>query len=198
METIIIITAISAFIATNLDDMFLLAAFFTYPKYQTRDVVLGQYMGFLTLLIVSSLAYFAQLIIPSSWISLLGIFPIIIGIRGLIALKKPENANNILNDEITDEKDGIKNNKVLYVATVTIANGGDNLGVYMPLFATMNLLSLIIVVFTFLVLVGIWCLLGFKLVNNRIIGNKIRKYGHLILPFVMIFIGVVIILRGWI
>jgi cadmium resistance protein CadD (predicted permease) len=68
----------------------------------------------------------------------------------------------------------------------------------MPLFATMNLLSLIIVVFTFLVLVGIWCLLGFKLVNNRVIGNKIRKYGHLILPFIMIFIGVVIILRGWI
>jgi cadmium resistance protein CadD (predicted permease) len=198
METIIIITAISAFIATNLDDMFLIAAFFTHPKFQTRDVVLGQYMGFLTLLIVSSLAYFAQLIITSSWISLLGIFPIIIGIRGLIALKKPENVDNVINDEITNEKDGIKNNKVLSVATVTIANGGDNLGVYMPLFATMNLLSLIIVVFTFLVLVGIWCLLGFKLVNNRIIGNKIRKYGHLILPFVMIFIGVVIILRGWI
>lgn len=54
METIIILTATLAFLATNLDDMFLLAAFFAHPKFQTREVVLGQYLGFITLLVVSS------------------------------------------------------------------------------------------------------------------------------------------------
>lgn len=114
-----------------------------------------------------------------------------------MSLKNTETNDTKLNDEITD-KEGITKNKILSVATVTIANGGDNLGVYMPLFATTSPFSFLIMVVTFLILVGLWCLLGFKLVNNRILGNKIRKYGHLILPFVMIFIGMVIILRRWI
>ncbi len=198
METIIILTAILAFISTNLDDLFLLAAFFTHPTFKTREIVLGQYIGFIIILMISSLAYFAQLVIPSAWISLMGILPIIIGIKGLISLKNPENDANALNDEIIEKKEGITYNKILSVASVTIANGGDNLGVYMPLFASINPFSLVTMVLTFLILVGIWCVLGFKLVNNRILGNKIRKYGHLILPFVMIFIGLGIILKGWI
>lgn len=192
MEILLVLTAIFAFIATNLDDMFILAAFFSHPNYQARHVVMGQYLGFLVLLLVSLLAYFAQFIIPPTWISLMGFFPIAIGIRNLILLK---NNKNLEGDEIA--KPERSNNNLFSVALVTVANGGDNLGVYMPLFATMNPSSLIITSFTFLTLVGVWCLLGYKLVNNRIMREKIKKYGHLILPFVMIFIGVVIILKGW-
>lgn len=193
MENILVLTAIFAFIATNLDDMFLLTAFFAHPDYQLKDVVFGQYLGFLVLLLVSSLAYFVQFIIPPLWISLLGVLPITIGIRNLILLK---NNKNVETDEI-NKKGGKSNNNLFSVALVTVANGGDNLGVYMPLFATMNPSSLIITVFTSLILVGVWCMLGYKLVNNRIMGDEIKKYGHYILPFVMIFIGVVIILKGW-
>ncbi len=86
METAIIITAVSAFISTNLDDIFLLAAFFANPEFKAKDVLLGQYLGFIILLIVSSLTYFLQFIVPSQWISLLGVIPIMIGVRGLINL----------------------------------------------------------------------------------------------------------------
>ena len=88
METVIILTSISAFVSTNLDDLFILAAFFANPEFRAKDVVLGQYLGFIVLLSISSLAYFAQFIIPSNWISLLGVVPIIIGIRSLLHLKK--------------------------------------------------------------------------------------------------------------
>jgi len=81
---------------------------------------------------------------------------------------------------------------------VTIANGGDNLGVYMPLFASMNSTGLFLTAIIFLIMVGVWCLFGFKLVNNRLMGDKIKDYGHYILPFVMIIIGLVIILKGWV
>ncbi len=196
MDTILIFTAIFAFIATNLDDMFLLASFFAHPDFQAENVFLGQYIGFLVLLLVSSLAYFAQFVIPAVWLSILGFFPIAIGIRGLFKLK---NSNNPDEDSegfipVKNEK---KSNQMFQVAVVTVANGGDNLGVYMPLFATMNSVSLMVTVVTFLILVGVWCLLGYKLVNNRIIGDEIKKYGHYILPFVMIFIGAMIILKGW-
>ena len=194
METVIILTAISAFVSTNLDDLFILAAFFANPEFRAKDVVLGQYLGFIVLLSISSLAYFAQFIIPSNWISLLGVIPIMIGIRSLFHLKQPQK------DESGEKKnlDKYKNRQmVLPVALVTMANGGDNLGVYIPLFAGMDPSSLFLSATLFLIMVGVWCFLGFKLVNNRVLGNKIKNYGHYILPFVMIFIGLVIILRGW-
>jgi len=194
METLIILTAISAFISTNLDDLFILAAFFANPEFKAKDVVLGQYLGFIVLLTASSLAYFAQFIIPSKWISLLGFIPIIIGIRSLFHLKKPQTDDS-------GEKINFRKYKwgqmMVSVALVTIVNGGDNLGVYMPLFASMDPFDLFLTGTIFWIMVGVWCFLGFKLVNNRVMGNKIKNYGHYILPFVMIVIGLLILLRGW-
>jgi len=194
METLIILTAISAFVSTNLDDMFILTAFFANPEFRAKDVVLGQYLGFIVLLTVSSLAYFVQFIIPSNWISLLGVIPIMIGIRSLLHLKKTQTDDSGEKRNFSKYKEG---QKMLPVTLVTLANGGDNLGVYMPLFASMDLFDLFLTATTFLIMVGVWCFLGYKLVNNRVLGNKIKNYGHYILPFIMIVIGLVIILRGW-
>lgn len=193
METAIIITAVSAFISTNLDDLFILATLFSNQEFRAIDVLLGQYLGFIILLTVSSLAYFIRFIIPSQWISLLGIIPIIIGVNSLLNLKPGPDGGNT--SELSKYKDG---RKILAVALITVANGGDNLGIYMPLFASMNSLGLFLTAFIFLIMVGVWCLFGFKLVNNRILGDKIKDFGHHILPFVMIILGLVIILKGWV
>ncbi len=158
-------------------------------------MVLGQYLGFIVLLTFSSLAYFTQFIIPSNWISLLGFIPIMIGIRSLFNLKKPQIDDSGEKGKFRKYKDGPK---MLPVALVTIANGGDNLGVYMPLFASMDSFDLFLTATIFLIMVGVWCFLGFKLVNNRMLGNKIKNYGQYILPFVMIVIGMLILLRGWV
>jgi cadmium resistance transport/sequestration family protein len=191
METVIILTALSAFISTNLDDLFILAAFFANPEFAVKEVLLGQYLGFIFLLTLSSMAYFVQFLIPSHWISLLGVIPIIIGIRGIFHLKSGTDHRE--RRDFSKYKNG---QRIMAVALVTIANGGDNLGVYMPLFASMNLMSLILTTILFLIMVGVWCLFGFKLVNNRVLGDKIKDYGDHILPFVMIIVGLVIILKG--
>lgn len=220
MEKIIILT-ISAFIATNLDDILILMAFFAHPDFNFTKVVLGQYIGFTILILISSLAYFTQFIISSSWISITGIFPIIIGIRNLMELKNqkkvkkshqnfsPEKTSGKIPDKIPEKIPGkmpekiqnsftghLKGKGFLSVAMVTLANGGDNLGVYIPLFANMDPLIILVTVILFWIMVGIWCILGFKLVNNQIIGSKIKNYGHIILPFVLIIIGIVILLNG--
>jgi cadmium resistance protein CadD (predicted permease) len=65
---------------------------------------------------------------------------------------------------------------------VTVANGGDNLGVYIPLMASVETTDSLIIAAAFLILTGIWCILSYKLVYNRFIGEKILRYGHLILP----------------
>ncbi|MGZ7095636.1 MAG: cadmium resistance transporter [Methanobacterium sp.] len=67
--------------------------FFANSSFKNSHIVIGQYMGIISLILISSLGYFFKFIIPTSFISLLGIFPIIIGIKELIKLKRHQKSN---------------------------------------------------------------------------------------------------------
>ena len=80
----------------------------------------------------------------------------------------------------------------LTVAGVTLANGGDNLGVYIPLFATApQAIGTCVAVFA--VMTALWCALGYLMVNNPWIGDRIRRHGHVLLPPVLIALGLYIL-----
>ncbi|KAF5086477.1 Cadmium resistance transporter [anaerobic digester metagenome] len=196
MEVIaMILVAISAFVATNIDDLFVLMLFFAAGKHEKNSIVIGQYLGFLSLVLISSTAYFLQFIVPSYFISLLGIFPVLIGFKKLLDVKNHENMEREGPALKNDSSSGSWRN-VFQVAVVTFTNGGDNLGVYAPLFAGMETGQILIVSILFMVMVGIWCILASLMVENRFLGNKIDKYSHIILPFVLIALGFMILAGG--
>jgi cadmium resistance protein CadD (predicted permease) len=189
----LILVAVSAFAATNIDDLFVLMFFFAAGKHEKRSVVTGQYLGFLSLVMVSSTAYFLHFLIPSYFISLLGIFPVAIGLKKLVDLRRDDNREK--EDVELDDTSGYWRN-VFQVAAVTFTNGGDNLGVYAPLFAGMSASNIFIVIMVFMVMVGVWCILAILMVENRFLGDKIEKYGHILLPFVLIGLGLLILAGG--
>lgn len=194
--------AVIAFIATNLDDLFILISFFASNDFSKVSVVLGQYIGISVLILISMLAYFFKFIIPPTYIALLGIFPIVIGLNHLLKFKK--NSTNNLSNKInyTNKKNNVHNNSllpiinILKVSTVTFSNGGDNIGVYAPLFASLSILQIFLTSTTFLVMIGIWCVISYIMVINKNIGYKLQEYGHIILPFVLITVGIGI-LTSW-
>lgn len=59
-----IFVAVMAFVATNLDDLILLTAFFANNDYNNPSVVLGQYLGVSLIMMICVLAYFFKFIIP--------------------------------------------------------------------------------------------------------------------------------------
>lgn len=187
---ILIITGIMAFIATNIDDLFVLMTFFANKNYNNNQIIIGQYLGVFSLILISALGYFFKFIVPVSFIGLLGIFPIIIGIKSLIELKRKDKDNK------TSGNVKFKKSSVFTVAFISFINGGDNVGVYIPLFATLGFYQSIIIVIIFLIMIMIWCLISYYLTNHRVIGDKIKKYGHLIFPFVLISLGISIILSN--
>lgn len=187
---ILIITGILAFVATNIDDLFVLMIFFANKDYKNNQIVIGQYLGVSFLILISLWGYFFKFIVPMSFIGLLGIFPIIIGIKSLIDLKNRDEEDEM------DENLKSKGSSIFTVAFVSFINGGDNIGVYMPLFATLGIYQSLIVVVAFLIMIGIWCLISQYLTNHRVIGDKIKKYGHLIFPFVLIALGIYIMLSN--
>ncbi|WP_429223983.1 cadmium resistance transporter [Methanobacterium oryzae] len=179
-----------AFVATNIDDLFVLMIFFANKDYKNNQIVIGQYLGVSFLILISLLGYFFKFIVPMSVIGLLGIFPIIIGLKSLIDLK-----NRDKEDEIGENLKS-KGSSIFTVTFVSFINGGDNIGVYTPLFATLDIYQLFVMVVVFMTMIGIWCLISQYLTNHRVIGDKIKKYGHLIFPFVLIALGIYIILSN--
>lgn len=178
-----------AFVSTNVDDIFVLLGFFADPAFRARHVVLGQYLGIGALVAVSLVCSLIALVIPPAYIGLLGLLPIGIGVKKLWDARRGE-------EDAEGGHPAPGAHKVLAVAAVTAANGGDNLGVYVPMFATRALDERLVIIAVFAVMTALWCLVAHFLVNHRALGAPIRRYGRWLLPWVLIAIGIAILLEN--
>lgn len=198
MEIVLtILLAVTAFLATNIDDLFIIVVFFTRKDVTKTSVVIGQYIGILVLITISILSIIFKFIIPSTYIAFLGLIPIFLGMRKLWNLIQGSNEDEktIIKTKLnSDENSKTTNSNTLQVSAITFANGGDNLGVYIPLFLSMETLQVGLTCLIFMVMTGFWCILGYFMVNNNVVGNKLESYGHWIFPWVLILIGVGILL----
>lgn len=194
---------IIAFIATNIDDIIILLIFFSQVNgtFRRRHIILGQYLGFVAIIIASLPGFFGGLVVQREWIGLLGLLPIAIGLQQLI-YKKEETAT--VQTVSSDFSQSAPTNPVLAfilsvlhpqtykVAAVTIANGGDNISIYIPLFAGHDLASLGVILSIFFIMVGVWCAIAYFLSRQPTIANILSRYGQAVVPFVLIGLGLFI------
>ena len=182
--------AITLFASTNIDDLVVLIGFFADRRFRTRDIVAGQFAGVAALFLASASGSLLSLVIPKAYLGLLGILPIVIGIRKLSDLSHdasaPENSSQ---------------GSVAGVTLVTIANGGDNIAIYIPVFAVHSGAEIAVIAMVFVAMTALWCMLAHWMVNHRRFGAPLRRYGHIFAPLVLIGLGLVIIYKagtmGW-
>jgi cadmium resistance protein CadD (predicted permease) len=182
---------IAAYVSTNIDDLFILMVFFATPRFTSSQIVLGQYLGMGSLMVVSLAGSLVTLLLPHSLIGLIGLFPIAIGIKELLELRKKENED----DKMTSKKLQRKKMQMpfLTVATVTFS-GGEEIGIYTALFATNNdVVAIITLVSAVMVLTMLWYLLANYLVKRSSLADRFRRIGDRILSFVLIGLGIYIL-----
>jgi cadmium resistance protein CadD (predicted permease) len=182
--------AIVLFVSTNVDDLVVLIAFFANSRFRARDVVAGQYTGVAVLFIVSAAGALLSLVIPKAYLGLLGIFPILVGTGKLMELRHDRAQAAPTEDLVATT--GSRGN-IASVALVTVANGGDNIGVYMPAFAVHSASQVAIIAVVFVAMTALLCLLAHGMVNHPGLGAPLRRYGHILAPLVLIALGVLII-----
>jgi cadmium resistance protein CadD (predicted permease) len=186
MDPALIGQAVGMFAVTNVDDIVILALFFGQGGSPLK-VVLGQYLGFAAILAVSIVGALGAGLLPDSVIPYLGLLPLLLGIRAGWRAWRDRHAPD---DETEDRPAGI-----LPVAAVTFANGGDNIGVYVPVFATAGPGGLVVFAVVFLILVGVWCAAGRFFATRPVVARALSKWGHIVLPVVLIAIGVLILVQ---
>jgi cadmium resistance transport/sequestration family protein len=195
---------ITAFVATNIDDIIILLLFFAQvdTNFRRRHIVIGQYLGFTLLILASLPGFFGGLVVPREWIGLLGLLPIAIGLKQLLNRQEdtaqvqtvtsdfePSSARN----PIVSLLSSVLSPQTYKVAAVTVANGGDNISIYIPLFAGNNLVSLGVILGVFFLMVGVWCAIAYLLTRQPTIAQVLSRYGNAVVPFVLIGLGLFIL-----
>ena len=204
-----VISAIGAFIVTNIDDIFVLMLLFSQAKAQVKtseglkgnqtenkhispkDIIIGQYLGFTLLVVVSLLGTFGVMLIPEKWVGLLGLIPIYLGI--MLFIKGEDDDENAI---LSSLNSGKYNSVFLSVAFITFANGGDNIGIYVPFFSTLTMNQLAVTVITFFIMVAIWCFIGYRLAAFKHVSETLENYGRWIIPIVFIGLGIYIMVEN--
>jgi cadmium resistance protein CadD (predicted permease) len=202
-----LLTALSTFAITNIDDLFVLVTFFAeshshQPSLTPTAIVVGQYVGFTTVLAISMVGFELLVGLPTEVIGFLGLLPILLGLWGLIGMCVQEGRGGIDDDEGGMEAGvhvgvGVGGWKAISkVALITLVNSGDNIGTYIPLFAQASTSDLAVYAVTCYVLLGAWCFVAWLVMQQKVVLSLAEKCAGWIVPGLYLGLGVWIIMRS--
>lgn len=194
--------SVIAFVATNIDDILILLLFFSQvdANFRRRHIVIGQYFGFAAIIIASLPGFFGGLLVPREWIGFLGLLPIAIGLKQLVQKEETTEVQTVTTDfqqsshshPIVSFLLSLLHPQTYKVAAVTLANGGDNISIYIPLFAGKSFASLQVTLIVFFLMVGVWCAIAYLLARQGAIASMLSRYARVAVPFVLISLGLLI------
>ena len=182
---LVVAASIIAFLTTEMDSLAVMLVLFCGSDTCMKKVavVLGRYSG-LALLILGCFLYPDQLSIPyiKEILALLGFIPIILGIFTGLSNRK----NSVIS--------------VLWMCVfsvlVTLANGGDNISLYISFFSSLGMREFYVFCFVFFLVQCVFCVASLAIVNVKSIKEYIEKAQYVLIPFLYIVLGLYILLAG--
>ncbi|KAK8085113.1 hypothetical protein PG997_006384 [Apiospora hydei] len=186
--------ACATFAITNIDDLFVLITFFaeatTSRTISPLKIVLGQYAGFTVIVAISMIGFAVSLVLPPEPIGFLGLLPILLGIW------KFTNLFLLETEEPTEVTTAAAVKGVIKVALVTLMNGGDNIGTYIPLFSQVERSAIAVYVVTYYILLGLLCLAAWLVMRQKHILALVQKYVDYVIPLLYTGLGIFIIVKS--
>ncbi|MBG6064263.1 cadmium resistance transporter [Micromonospora ureilytica] len=174
------------FAATDIDDIVILTLFFVAARAtgqpRTWEIVAGQYLGIGALALASAVIAGGLLVVPDPWTGLLGLLPIALGVRALRGSGDDQTPAVVTG--------------ALGVAGVTIANGADNVAVYVPVFRALGVADSAVFLLVFVLLIALWCVAGAWLGGHRRVVRLVERAGAWLVPTIFVAIGLVILVSS--
>ena len=193
--------ALVLFAVTNIDHLMLLTLWFVHGHQRpgtTLRICAGQYLGFSAILAATViLNLISGFVIPEAQLHLLGLIPLILGVKaGIGEILERRESNDSRDAQSAESKLEGKPVSVGAVALVTIANGGDEIGVYLPVFALSAWWQVALFCAVFLVLAGALLALAWFITGRLGLAEVLERFEAVLFPSVLILLGV-LILAGW-
>ena len=181
-----IFTSVVAYISTNIDDIFVIMILLAQVAQGAKGkLIAGHFLGVGIVTAISMLGAFGLQNLPLKYVGILGLVPIGLGVKAWLDHKKGAD------DDDAPEAQSVS---LLSMAMITVGNGADNIGVYIPLFTSFSDAERIDAVIVFAVMTALWVFLANSLAEFPTIKAAVGKYKHIVIPAVFILLGVYIIL----
>jgi cadmium resistance protein CadD (predicted permease) len=188
-----VLQATGLFVVTNIDDIIVLSLFYAQGAGRpgtTAKILLGQYLGFGAILLAAiAVALSAEALLPESAIAYFGVIPLLLGLRAAWSAWRDR-------DDDDDDDDEVSRLSVLTIAAVTFANGGDNIGVYVPVFLRAGTGGTAVYAGVFLLLVAILVVAARVVATRAPVARFLERWESVLFPLVLIVLGVVILVEG--
>lgn len=195
-----LVQALVLFVATNIDHLALLTLWFVHGQNRpgtTARIFAGQYVGFGVILAVTVvLSAISGLVIPQEYLRFLGLIPLALGIKAATSEIRERVGSRDFEDEEEDDGEAqLKGKKVSVgaVALVTMANGGDEIAVYLPVFALSTWWQIALFSAVFLLLAGVLVALARFITGRMGLAEVLERFEAIIFPSVLILLGVLIL-----
>ena len=184
-----ILTGVTAYISTGLDYLIILMVIFSRVKHQDRWLVLvGDFVG--TIVLVGSSLILALVLgfVPAPWLlGLLGLIPIYLGLK--LWFQGDDDDTAAIANQVTNPQ-----SLIMSVAVITMATcGADNVGIYVPLFTTVEPAAIPVILLTFAVMVVLFWEIGYRLACLPKVATVLEKQGRYLTIAVYILIGLYIL-----
>lgn len=197
--------AFGAGLATTFDDTIYLTGFFSElgRNFRPRHVVVGELLGFTVLLLISLLGFALGLALPRQGIGLLGLLPILIGLASLLSHWRGRGSVSAAitsASAATPAAPGfasrrppliavLRERRTYAVSLVTVSNGSNNLTIYIPLFASLTLPKIAVLIPVFYAFIVLWLFLSFHLTRFPGIAVVLHRYARNVFPFILMWLG---------
>jgi cadmium resistance protein CadD (predicted permease) len=196
--------AAAAFVGTNVDNCVVTMAMVAgAPVDRARRIAAGQVVGFLVLVAASIAAAAVLYEFSTAVVGLLGLVPLAIGLRGIVGLTRarddetPANpaGENLRRWRRTPEQRAVGRG-VTAALLVTVAAGGDNLAVYIPLFRVGGATNIGATVAVFVIgeVLVTWLILsGGRHPKAR---GVMLRLGHSAVPVLLCAVGILVLVQA--
>jgi cadmium resistance protein CadD (predicted permease) len=198
--------AAAAFVGTNIDNCVVTMAMVAgAPLQRAHRIAAGQVLGFVVLVSASVAAAAVLFEFSPAVVGLLGLVPLAIGIRGLVGMSRghPDDAAPEAHPNgakrrpwrRTPEERAVGRG-VTAALFVTVAAGGDNLAVYIPLFRVGGATNIGAVLGIFVVgeVLVTWLILtGGRHPTAR---DVMLRLGHRAVPILLCVVGVLVLVQA--
>jgi cadmium resistance protein CadD (predicted permease) len=200
--------AAAAFVGTNVDNTVVAMAMVAgAPLGRARRIAAGQVFGFVLLVVVAAAGAAILFEFSTAVVGLLGLVPLAIGARGLFLLARHRESDAAGDGDATERSTRRRRNRFrpeqravgrgfTAAALVTIAAGGDNLAVYIPLFRVGGATNIGATVSVFVVgeaLVTWLILAGGRHPKAR---GAMQRVGHVAVPILLCCVGVLVLVQA--
>ena len=204
--------AAASFVGTNVDNCVVTMAMVAgAPLGRAHRIAAGQVLGFALLVAVAAAAAALLFEFSTAVVGLLGLVPLAIGVRGLVVLRRGRDGAEAEAEASVQPGAGRRGWRrrgrtrpeqravgrgFTAAALVTVAAGGDNLAVYIPIFRVGGATNVVAIVAVFMageVLVTWLALTGGRHPKAR---GAMLRLGHLAVPVLLCCIGVLVMVQA--